>query len=62
MVEQLPHSAMVAFPLAMTAVALTVVAAPFETMLFMDLNDTTDAWGLVWPQAGTVTAVDPTVM
>ena len=53
---------MVAFGLAVTAVALTVAAVPFEPMLFMDLNDTTDTWGLVWPQAGTVVAVDPSAM
>ena len=29
-------------------------SAAFETLLFMDLNDTVDSWGLLWASANTV--------
>jgi len=47
-----------------TALATMVAAAlsAFEPMLFMDLADTAETWGLVWPQAGTVVHADPSTM
>lgn len=36
--------------------AATTTRAQFEPLLFMDLNDTVDRWGLMYPSAGTVAA------
>jgi hypothetical protein len=36
------------------ATSLLATSASFEPMLFMDMNDIYDSWGLVWPAAHTV--------